>query len=45
MHGHGVAGRDTCLYLLRRGHSIALAPGGHHDEPNILTVKSNKACS
>lgn len=28
MHGHGVAGRDTCLYLLRRGHSIALAPGG-----------------
>eukprot|EP00435_Cladocopium_sp_Y103_P073224 s16_g42.t2 len=28
MHGHGSAGRDTCLYLLRRGDSIALAPGG-----------------
>ena len=28
MHGHGSAGRETCLYLLRRGDSIALAPGG-----------------
>lgn len=28
MHGHGSAGRDTCLYLLGRGDSIALAPGG-----------------
>lgn len=28
MHGHGAVGRETCLYLLRRGESIALAPGG-----------------
>ena len=28
MHGHGAVSRETCLYLLRRGHSIALAPGG-----------------
>lgn len=28
VHGHGAVGRETCLYLLRRGESIALAPGG-----------------
>lgn len=28
MHGHGAVSKETCLYLLRRGDSIALAPGG-----------------
>ena len=27
-HGHGSVDKQTCLSLLRRGHSIALAPGG-----------------
>jgi len=28
LHGHGTVAKPCCLKLLRRGHSIALAPGG-----------------
>lgn len=28
LHGHGTVDRSCCLQLLKKGHSIALAPGG-----------------